>query len=326
MANDHFNRDFCVPRDVIVEGIPLAKLLTEPLIGQADELIDMLINSLSEEIKNDDNCSKSSFDRCDLIEYVRNVWTGKPVENFPSSLAGISGFSTFLFAKAYFIKKNELLDEHFPNIFNINCSEYRAKLCGKIRDYVYSPDDESGHLTIETLEEEFYNIDSFLNCEPNKATFLHWDIEIPDGLYQVFKRDNGGFNLNPFPQSELKDVKFAPPSLDPDDSRSIWCRCLTHKLYAEDKPEIEGSEDKRIIIRHVYRQICERDSSGAPQLGPFESIDESHPDYHLYYDATEKSCVDIMFKGEPPTAQLPTQAEYCLGRCKQPAVINSGGV
>lgn len=327
MASNHFNKDFCVPRDVIVEGIPLPKLLTESFIGQADIFIDNLIESLNGENNNDENYRDSSFDRSDLIEYVRNVLTGKPVGIIPSSLAGISGFSTFLFAKAYFIKKDELFnDKKFPNIFGINKDEYRTKLCGKICDYIYSSASEGGHLSVDTLEEEYYSTSSFLNCEPDRATFLHWDIEIPEGLYRVFERCDDGFHLNPFPQPELEDVKFAPQSLDPDDSRSIWCRCLTHKLYAEDKTEMEHGKDKRIIIRHVYRQICERDSEGIPLLGPLEPIDKSHPDYHLYHDLTEKSCIDIMFKGKPPEVQLPRQAEYCLGRCKQPAVINSGGV
>ncbi|MGI9437906.1 MAG: hypothetical protein ACR2Q4_24250, partial [Geminicoccaceae bacterium] len=184
--------------------------------------------------------------------------------------------------------------------------EYRTKVCGKIRDYVFVDETKSGHLAVELVQEEYCTRQAFLDCKPDRVTTYHWDIEVPEYCYEVHERDDNGFPNNPFPT--LPDVSFPPHALDPDDARSIWCRCLDYKLYAK------GS---KIRILNVYKSV---------DGGDLIRLDESKPENAGYYQSTESSCVDIMFKGYPPATQLPPQIEYCLGRCVHPPVVNSGGM
>jgi hypothetical protein len=119
---------------------------------------------------------------------------------------------------------------------------------------------------------------------------FHWDIEVRPGTYQVIP--HSGDPNNPFPNT----VAFDPPKL-----ADIAQRGLDHKLFAQ---------GPGIRVRDVYK------------IGDDGSI-QRYPDNHPYYASTLDSCIDLMFAGEPPAIYLPPQPGYCLGRCAQPAVVNS---
>lgn len=48
------------------------------------------------------------------------------------------------------------------------------------------------------------------------------------------------------------------------------------------------------------------------------------PKEHPIYEKTESNCVDIFFEKDPDPFELPSQHEYCMGRCKHPPLINTG--
>lgn len=154
---------------------------------------------------------------------------------------------------------------------------------------------------------------------PDLRRFFHWDVEIPLGKYSVAARvnptnplDTSQYN-NPFPTVNLD---LPPQAVDPSHPRSIWRRGLDHKLHAEggspQDPEIIP-QDPGIIIRSVYyRKLSD------PDLMLISNTDK-------LYRITTASCVDLFTVGYPPAtfAQLAGN-DYCLGRCKQPAIYNSG--
>jgi hypothetical protein len=119
---------------------------------------------------------------------------------------------------------------------------------------------------------------------------FHWDIEVRPGTYQVIP--HSGDPNNPFPNT----VTFDPAKLP-----EIAKRGLDHKLFAQ---------GPGIRVRHVYK--IRNDGSI-----------QRYPNNHVFYASTVDSCIDLMFAGEPPAIYLPPQRGYCLGRCAQPAVVNS---
>jgi hypothetical protein len=160
------------------------------------------------------------------------------------------------------------------------------EISGRIKDYVFDQADLSGHLAVETRVEH----------PPSETHPLglierfHWDIEVLPGTYQVIP--HSGDRDDPFPDT----VAFDPAKLN-----DIERRRLDHKLFAQ---------GPGIRVRHVY-QILDDDS--------IQRLHNNHP----YYASTLDSCIDLMFAGPPPAIRLPPQPGYCLGRCAQPAVVNS---
>ncbi len=108
-------------------------------------------------------------------------------------------------------------------------------------------------------------------------------------------------------------VAFPPHAIDPEDPRSVWCRGLDHKLLAK------GAD---VQIKNVFRKVeCCNPGCDHPECGKLVRLSDTEK----FYLSTEESCIDLMFKGYPPASELPPQVEYCLGRCENPPIINSGG-
>lgn len=165
-------------------------------------------------------------------------------------------------------------------------------ISGKIRDYIYDDGEKSGHLAVDTRVETFSSLANLSGGSPFRVEFFHWDIEVID-IYEVIPRGPDPFD--PFP----KTVQFPPEALGPNGN--IRRRGLDHKLFAR---------GKGIVVRHVYRTIGN---------GPIERLPDDHP----FYETTEDSCIDLLFKGYPPASELPRQEFYCLGRCEDPQVVNT---
>lgn len=192
-------------------------------------------------------------------------------EKVPEELQGFEGLSTRLLLKMLLLGEVEYL-------------------YGKIRSYVYLDEQKAGLMNVDM-------------CLDRKA-FLHWDIMVTNGGYDVFERskDIGDFPHNPFPDL---DMELPNKSTNPADSRSVWARDLDHKLHAQGKTGIE--------IRNIY--YLESSTSELKRLD----------DDHRLYKVDNNSCIDLFTQGYPPATygQL-TDNDYCLGRCKHPAIINSG--
>jgi hypothetical protein len=170
-------------------------------------------------------------------------------------------------------------------------------ITGKIRDYVFDEDDMSGHLAVDTTVTYLGRAAcplGYLPC-PRLRTRpvierLHWDIEVRPGTYRVIP--HSGIYEDPFPNT----VHFSKEKL-----ADIKARGLNHKLFAQ---------GPGIRVRHVYKIMDD---------GSIKRFHNNHP----YYASTLDSCIDLMFAGKPRATHLPMQKYYCLGRCAQPAVVNS---
>jgi hypothetical protein len=164
---------------------------------------------------------------------------------------------------------------------------------GKIRDYVYDEGSKSGHLAVDVRTRFFASVkDRDSGKPPIRTELLHWDVDV-DGVYEVHAR--GLDFLNPFP-----DVALALPGYA---IASIWNRDLRYKLHAK---------GRGIIVRHSYRKV---------DNGPLERVPSTDP----RYARTDEACIDLLLHPYPPETELPAQIGYCLGRCEQPAVVNTGG-
>lgn len=164
---------------------------------------------------------------------------------------------------------------------------------GKIRDYLYDEGTASGHLAVDVRTEFFASAkDRDSGRPPVRTELLHWDIEI-DGAYEVHPR--GLDFLDPFPDVDLELPGYA--------IASIWNRDLKYKLHAK---------GPGIIVRHIYSKVDDN---------PIQRVRSEDP----RYAQTDEACIDIFFNPYPPETELPPQIGYCLGRCEQPAVVNTGG-
>jgi hypothetical protein len=208
----------------------------------------------------------------DLLERIdQNLATQQEV---PVALRGIGGFGTLLAARAYFFNEAH-------------------RVQGRIRDYIYVEDGQSGHLAVDVRTEFFSSVkDRDSGKPPNKTELLHWDIDVA-GIYQIHQR--GTDFLNPFPQVALDLPGYA--------IFGIWARDLKYKLHAK---------GTGITVRHVYRKI---------DGDPIVLLPSTDP----RYDSTDASCIDLLFNPYPPEIELPPQIGYCLGRCDHPAIVNTGG-
>lgn len=171
--------------------------------------------------------------------------------------------------------------------------EEAHRVRGRIRDYVYVDDTKSGHLAVDVRTEFFASAqDRDSGQSPLRTELLHWDIEV-ENVYEVHPR--GLDFTDPFPEADLTLPGYA--------IASIWNRDLKYKLNAK---------GTGIVVRHVYRKV---DSN------PIELLPPTDP----RYASTAESCIDLLFNPYPPETELPPQIGYCLGRCEQPAILNTGG-
>ena len=195
-------------------------------------------------------------------------------EEAPAGLRGIGGLGVRLAARAF------LLEE-----------AHRVR--GRIRDYVYVEDTQSGHLAVDVKAEFFASAkDRDSGQPPVRTELLHWDIEV-DGAYEVHPR--GLDFLDPFPQVDLTLPGYA--------IASIWNRDLKYKLHAK---------GRGIVVRHIFLKV---------DNDPIELLPSTDP----RYAQTDEACIDLLFTPYPPETELPSQIGYCLGRCEQPAIVNTGG-
>ncbi len=173
----------------------------------------------------------------------------------------------------------------------------RKTVYGKIRDYVFLKEDGSGHINVDVCTDD---------AVTGRRELFHWDVEVPAGIddpgerLTVTPRDDGS-PADPF----AGIIALPAAALDAANPHSIWARDLDHKLGVQ-----RGS---KIIINHVYY----RDLS-TPDFKRLESG-------HHFYNSTPQSCIDLFTEGPPPaTFGELIGNDYCLGRCAQPAIFNSG--
>lgn len=231
--------------------------------------------------------------RSEALKQIERLREGEATaEETAGPLLGIEGISTAAFLRSALA----------PN--------FRVVTKGRIRDYIYLEQEESGHLAVDMLT-EIYDSGKLV-----WTIFHHWDIELLKGHFKKHIRQGSPSNPNnPFPT--LPEFQLPPEALDPNNPRSIWARDLNLKIYAKGVDAIK--------IRNVFLQI---------NNGEIRRL----PDSNALYKVTEKSCVDLFTTGFPPGETPPSviapksatelfarEGDYCLGRCAHPFIINTGG-
>ena len=213
--------------------------------------------------------------RAQAINVLQRIDEGVATqEEVPVALSGLGGFGALLVARAYFF-------------------EEAHKIRGRIRDYLYVEDDQSGHLAVEVRTEFFASVkDRDSGKAPLRTELLHWDVDVEDA-YGIHHR--GLDFTNPFPQVDLALPGYA--------IAGIWARDLKYKLHAK---------GTGIVVRHVYRKIDDDAIVRLPSTDP-------------RYLSTDESCIDLLFNPYPPETELPPQIGFCLGRCDHPPIVNTGG-
>jgi len=217
-------------------------------------------------------------------------------QNLPIALQGIGGLSTTLLL-------TKLLGIADKVVY------------GKIRDYIFLENPGkvgSGHISVDVCIDRR----EFVPLGQDWRQFFHWDVEIPPDIFKYVERtpprdpfDPNTYN-DPFPGFSLPKE-----AVDPANPRSTWRRGLDHKLHAEN-PSPEGPS---ILVRHIYYR-----GVGTPDL---IRLPDAPPDKRdSRYNSTKESCIDLFTAGPPPATfgELVENA-YCLGRCEQPAIFNTGG-
>ncbi len=212
-------------------------------------------------------------------------------DEVPEQLRGIAGLTTVLF-----LQKVYPLDAEEPIANKV--------ISGRIRDYIFVEATGHGHLAVDTC----IDVLEFVQVGEDRREFIHWDIEIAPGGFAAAPRKEPEDPTDiadyaaPFPGIDLALPAF---TVDPTDPRSLWRRGLDHKLHARGETAIDVTDIH-------YRRLAD------PEL---ERFDDSHP----WYQSTPASCVDLFTEGPPPgTFGELMSADYCLGRCAHPMIVNSG--
>ena len=160
------------------------------------------------------------------------------------------------------------------------------RLSGKIRRYIFNKNTMSGYLEVDTV------VETLVNGVPVARDTYWWSIAVLPGTYRVVPRKNNQ-PRDPFPNT----VPLPDAALDPDNPRGIWKRGLDHKLFAKGPGIVVLAASKNGDLIPANDPVYQSDSD---------------------------SCVDLLFKDYPPEQTLPPQSGYCLGRCQDPLVVNTG--
>lgn len=269
-----------------VRGRSFRELLEDPKIGPA-------LRQLTDELRETEGIDLLTARGQATIKEQLDILASDPKEpgQVAVQLRGIEGFSTALLLRTILFGESIEVEGH-------------------IRDYVYVYKSKSGHLAVD-MTTRLFKSDVVV-----RKVFLHWDVEVLQGGYELHERQGSSANPdNPFPG--IPDLVFPAIALNPMEEKSIWKRGLNLKLFAKGK--------KSIRIRNVFRQVDD---------GAIQRLRSDHP----YYEVTAKSCVDLFVKGYPPnqtplstippknaTELFAEEADFCLGRCAHPYIVNTGG-
>ena len=184
---------------------------------------------------------------------------------------------------------------------------------GQITDYNYDQSDGTGELNVTTYITWKVVTSGSGNPAP-KTEAYKWiiSVEPTSGLSFTGFQDemNTGNINNPFPASGM--------TFDPDTLNRIQSLGFTRKLW------VRGDD---IVIEEIRHRKWNKMT--------FVLLDKTDPKYERLYDMTgdEDSCIDIFF-AVPSASPLPTNMVqlnalggppfYCLGRCANPMILNTG--
>ena len=172
-------------------------------------------------------------------------------------------------------------------------------LSGQITQYYFNQNDNSGYLAATTIITQ--KVTAGASQPTMHVTAYRWAVAVTAGTYSV--RTNSGDRNDPFPGT----IPFAGGALD-----KIEASGFNKKLWAE---------GTGIVIVSV-----EVDNDYDPANPQFQLLDPTKNKNKNLYTTDSGSCIDMLFVGEPPAtfAELEGPPTYCLGRCQQPLLVNTG--
>jgi hypothetical protein len=229
-----------------------------------------------------------------LIAEIRACNAGPPAVKVPG-LTGLGGALGLSFLDR---ADNALAGGHFNKGARVVISFH-----GQITDYEFTEtgttDMGSGKLEVTTYITWRVVTPGSGNPAP-KTEAYKWKILVINDGFKV--ATHSGDDDNPFPGTGLT---FSEEMTD-----RIKSLGFTRKLWAK---------GDKIIIDEIRHKRWNSAAFSSP-------LDSSDPKYARLFEIDSESCIDMLFVGDPPAtfAGLQGPPTYCLGRCANPPIINTG--
>ena len=160
------------------------------------------------------------------------------------------------------------------------------RLFGKIVHYAFNEDAAKAHIDFEA--------NHALTCDGEKILDETYLIHMSITPYDENGKENGMIEHKRRENGSFPGINGFLPN-DPEVIANL--KDMKYKLHAKGRSidTIAAFKDKKIL-----------------------------PIGHPIYERSESSCIDIFFENKPDPFQLPSQNEYCMGRCKGLGLINTG--
>lgn len=123
-----------------------------------------------------------------------------------------------------------------------------------------------------------------------------------------------------------------PGSIIPLTNMSNINPTFTYKLQATPllRSAVDYNGDPCVTSNKVFMEIetiwYDLDAqSNTSNAFDWTEIPKGSAEFGMFYTTTAESCIDMLFPGKPPQTLDPSQdPPYCLGRCRNPFMINTG--
>ncbi len=204
---------------------------------------------------------------------------------------GMSGFAGVMGHAFLDAAKQAILNGNYNRQTRVELSFH-----GQIEKYVYNTDG-SGELTAVTYITR--TIIPAGNGTPNgKTEAFKWELTIQAGGFSVVAKGNNP--ASPFPGT----LSFTPEMRQRIDSLGFM-----YKLWAK------GTKIKIDRIWHV---------ANTNNMNWIE-LKDTNPKYAKLFDENAENCIDMLFvDSPPPDLNGMGPPLYCLGRCANPLLVNTG--
>ena len=226
----------------------------------------------------------------DLGELIREIEAAnESATRKVPGMTGIGGVMGHAFLEA---ARDALLSGNFDRQRRVEIS-----LHGQIESYAFNETDGSGSITSVTYIDR--TVIPSGNGVPNTRTQAYrWEIEIEAGGFTVV--DKGTDPYAPFPGT----MQFSDAM-----KRRIDSLGFQHKLWAKGtKINVKKVEFKANVNNPNWRELK-----------------KSNRKYAKLYERDANNCIDMLFVDRPPTALDGMGPPfYCLGRCANPLIVNTG--
>lgn len=152
---------------------------------------------------------------------------------------------------------------------------------------------------ITTIQTSVNNID-----QPGLRVQYCWKLEVEEDGFRVVRRDDSHPD-GPFPRT----MDLSPEAVDriKCQNQPTGCNELQYKLWAT---------GFAIAVKEIHFRRAN---------APWDLLDKLAQENRVFYVPSEDNCIDMMFVSAPPATLGGLQPPaYCLGRCANPPIVNTG--